>query len=149
MISPELHMLLSALIFLRGGSGKRPRQSEIPMKPWRDDVDSCVLLREVAIRRLATYRTTVEQDGKILRTLADDEIGVATPQAQNIARHRRRMAVQVRKGEKEILHHVIRLCQLTSRSGDYEGSAEAPTLKRKRDEQGNKAKSVQLKTTSL
>lgn len=87
------------------------------------------LLFTAVTNRLSDYKTSVQEDSEILEKLkGNDSFRPLT----GPFRKRYKMAVQVRKGEKEILHHVMQLCQAllaeqTSHSTGY-------SAKRKRNE---------------
>ncbi len=87
-IPDELHMLITAV---SGGKANSSPKKYINL-PEAD------LLKNVLRKRLGEYQTTVDDDERILKRLGN-------------AGSRLRMAVQVRKGEKEILQQLSRLAQ--------------------------------------
>lgn len=64
------------------------------------------LLSALFINRLSDYKTSLQHDAEILEML---KIGAAVHIPQGVSRQRYEMAVQVRKGEKEILHQLLQL----------------------------------------
>ena len=106
IIPGDMRLLLSALavdpapamsainVF---GSGKRSFSSA-----------SAVLLASTIQKRLADYKTTVSEDDDLLGRLCNAS---GAQGASGIESGRYRMALQVRKGEKEILQHVLELAQ--------------------------------------
>lgn len=110
-IPGDLRLLLSALavdsesavsasnVF---GSGKRSFSSA-----------SAVLLASTIRKRLTDYKTAVVEDDDILECLRN---APSAQGASGMKSGRYRMAVQVRKGEKEILQHILELAQQLSMS---------------------------------
>jgi hypothetical protein len=69
---------------------------------------SADLLAAALQKRLADYKTTISHDNDIIRHL-NRASGVQVPSGARPYRYR--IAVQVRKGEKEILQQVLQLAQ--------------------------------------
>ena len=95
----QIHMLLRALCGEAAGSPK----DAITIK-------EVALLQAVLMKRLTEYGTSLKADAAALQALSENETP-ATLIAVNCKTHRYRMALQVRIGEKEILHQLITLCQ--------------------------------------
>ena len=92
----NIHMLLRGLTMEAGTSKLKSADSL--------SIHEVALLSAVATKKLSEYTTSLEHD----RQLASD--GSPTPPA-NLSSSRFFAAVEVRKGEKEILHQLIQICQ--------------------------------------
>jgi N-lysine methyltransferase SETD6 len=66
------------------------------------------LLAATIRKRLADYRTTISDDDNLLQRLSNDS---GAPIPSRVHPNRYRMAICVRKGEKEILLQVLQLAQ--------------------------------------
>jgi N-lysine methyltransferase SETD6 len=135
-IPTELHMLLRALTCNLGNDAssieKRVR------KGVKDDVtiEEASLLASVCTKRLTDYPTTAKQDDALLEKLEAPS---------NISPRRFEMAIQVRKGEKEILHNVIKICQdhITRRMSEIQAASTA-TKRKHEGEQGRSTEKEKL-----
>lgn len=87
------------------------------------------LLRTSITSQLSDYTTSLQEDSEILEKL-DGKDGLEVP--AGVSPKRYEMAVRVRKGEKEILHQVLRLIQ--DFMVDNTGQVARDTPKRKREE---------------
>jgi N-lysine methyltransferase SETD6 len=131
-IPTELHMLLRALTCNLGNDAssieKRFR------KGVKNDVtiEEASLLASVCTKRLTDYPTTAEQDDALLEKLEAPS---------NISPCRFEMAIQVRKGEKEILHNIIKICQdhITRRMSEIQAASTAT----KRKHEGERGRSTE------
>lgn len=90
----------------------RPAEKFHSSKPSQHVKGSALALSEASLlltsilNRLGDYRTSVQEDLEILEKLkTKDSLEIPA----GITRKRYEMAVQVRKGEKEILHQVLQL----------------------------------------
>ena len=113
-IPEELHELIRVVSLNQNSINSRPSANNPPKEHF--SLIEADLLDNVLLKRLGDYQTTLEEDERILKQLDNTE-----------SRHR--MAVQVRKGEKEILQCLSRLVQecISDRTG-----------KRKRNNQEDK-----------
>lgn len=110
VIPTELHMLLRALTCNLGNdasSNERRIQKGIKENVA---IEEASLLAAVCTKRLTDYPTSIEEDSDLLRSLLASA-NCAHPRIKNALPQRLRMAIEVRKGEKEILHAVIKACQ--------------------------------------
>lgn len=106
-IPAELHMLLRALTCNLGNdaSGNEKRIQKGIKENF--SIEEASLLAAVCTKRLADYPTSIEEDSRLLESFQ-----ASTSAAdENVSSHRVKMAIEVRKGEKEISHAVIALCQ--------------------------------------
>jgi N-lysine methyltransferase SETD6 len=113
----------------------RPAEEFHSSKPSQHVKGSSIALSEASLlltsitNRLGDYRTSLREDLEILEKLKTKDHHLVPA---GISRKRYEMAVQVRKGEKEILHQVLQLLrdfvdrQTRQMAGD--------STKRKRDE---------------
>lgn len=99
IIPAPLHMLLRALC-------AKDETTKMPKNAPKDAVtiEETALLSAVLTKKLSEYSTSIEEDEAILTRLASES-------ESQVARPRYRMAVEVRKGEKEVLQQAIHLCQ--------------------------------------
>ncbi|OQV02867.1 hypothetical protein CLAIMM_07991 isoform 2 [Cladophialophora immunda] len=130
----QLHMLLRALCI-------------DAMKTSKDSVTikEAALLQSVLTKRLSEYGTPLEADRSVLEALARSESDQSLiPSDCN--KHRYLMALQVRVGEKEILHQLISLCQahiakknqeITARSTKRQANDEVDHKPKKAARRGN------------
>ena len=98
-IPAQVHMILRALC-------------TETIKKSKDSVtiNEAALLQSVLTKRLSEYKTSLQADRSELEKLQR----IASPQSSiplGCSPHRYLMALQVRVGEKEILHQLIGLCQ--------------------------------------
>lgn len=102
-IPGQVHMLLRGLCTHAKGLN-------VSRKP-KDDVtiEEAALLQAVLVKKLSEYGTTYAADVAIWNTLRDDPTRLVVP--AGCATGRYGLALQVRMGEKEILHQLIGLCQ--------------------------------------
>ena len=100
VVPEELHMLLRAMC----------SNDKIPKDKPKDPIslEEAALLSATLTKRLADFATSAEDDGRILAQLRNNE-NISMP--QDVSMHRYRMAVEVRKGEKEVLSQLMGLCQ--------------------------------------
>lgn len=96
VIPTELGMLIRTLCRDADASNKRTASEGLT-------IIAAGVLQAVITKRLADYKTTVAEDGKILTTLATAPTNEAGKRADGIDLKRLEMAVQVRQGEKQIL----------------------------------------------
>ena len=120
VIPMDLQLLLSALVADTEPAKSTQKVSGLLKRSF--SFASADLLAATIQNRLNDYETTIKEDNDIVQSLSN------APDSQvsaGINANRYRMAVQVRKGEKEILQHVLELAQqsIMSRSNS----------KRKRD----------------
>lgn len=105
VIPAQLHMLLRALTSHDQDKGwmKKPKDAVT--------IEEAALLQTALMKRLTEYSTTLDFDTELLRKLDDgtETLENITPQGTDPSRVF--MALQVRSGEKEILHQLISLCQ--------------------------------------
>lgn len=133
-ITTELRMLLSALT-----ADVHPATSARNVSDWAKrslTSSSADLLAATIRRRLADYKTTIKDDDDLLRRLSSDS-GTQRPPGVDVNRYR--MAVCVRKGEKEVLEQILQLSEhfITSRTNgkrrhatDEQPPKKAPKVKR-------------------
>jgi N-lysine methyltransferase SETD6 len=98
-IPGQVHMLLRALC---DEGSKKPKEA-ITIK-------ETALLQSALTKRISEYETSLDADRSALARLAETESD-ATIVPPGCSKHRYVMALQVRIGEKEILHQLIGLCQ--------------------------------------
>jgi N-lysine methyltransferase SETD6 len=122
-ITGQLHMLLRILC---GGTCKRYDWSSNNSK-FAFTSREANLLAAVMARRLNEYPTTLAQDQQLIKDLHLQQSAPVPPSAVT---DRYEMAVQVRKGEKEICHSVLQMCQEFLQLSP---KATNPTIKRQRD----------------
>jgi N-lysine methyltransferase SETD6 len=91
------------------------------------------LLFTAITNRLSDYKTSLQEDTEILDLLKNGK----SFQHPEISRHRYEMALQVRKGEKEILHHVLQLFNEFIAKETHQMAVQP--AKRKRDENDSAA----------
>ena len=77
-------------------------------------------------KRLSDYRTSLQEDAEILNKLRSGK----RVQIPDSSRNRYEMAVQVRKGEKEILHQVLQLVKDSIAGQTQRMAAQPPKRKR-------------------
>ncbi|KEF58216.1 uncharacterized protein A1O9_06142 [Exophiala aquamarina CBS 119918] len=100
-------MLLRALCARDEDGGARPKKLKDPVT-----IEEAALLQSVLIKRLSEYSTSYEADqttwDKFIQTQTASDASKISP-----ARSSKRisMALQVRLGEKGILHQLISICQ--------------------------------------
>ena len=139
VIPAELHMLVRALTCDLGNEASSHERKLC--NGIKDDVsiEEASLLGAVCTKRLIDYFTSVEQDDELLRKL--DASTSPESATANVSSHRMKMAVHVRKGEKEILHAVIKLCQehITSRTSSMRNDANGT----KRKHQGESGRATE------
>ena len=101
------------------------------------------LLSEVVSRRLKEYPTSAEQDEATLRQLEHDQHRALLPCGVLKCRHK--MAVEIRKGEKEVFMEIQQLV-LNQNGGAFQAdgiTSEINNKKRKQDSGGGEAQKVQ------
>ena len=125
-IPTELHMLISALSCPNEAAADFRTSKYSDMRGF--SIPEAAFLTAIMTKRLTDYKTTVDEDEAILSSLNEKSSADMLP---GLSDHHYRMAVQVRKGEKEILHRLVQLAQecITSKTDEI---ANAP-VKRKRD----------------
>lgn len=123
LLTGQLHMLLRALC--ADDNAKMPKMSTNEAIT----VKEAALLSAVLTKRLSEYATTIEEDDAILSRGVDKE--------------RLRMAIEVRKGEKEILQDTIKLCQalIEQQTADIANGSQ----KRKSDDDGSQSRKAARK----
>lgn len=90
----------------------QPAEKFHPSKSSRHVKGSVLALSEASLlltsitNRLGDYKSSRQEDSEILEKLKDND---NLPFPSEIHQKRHEMAVQVRKGEKEILHQVLQL----------------------------------------
>jgi len=124
-ITGQLHMLLRILC---GGTCKGYDWSSNNSK-FAFTSREANLLAAVMARRLTEYPTTLAQDQQLIKDLHGQR---SAPVPRSAATDRYEMAVQVRKGEKEICYSVLQMCQEFLQRSPTQ--ATKPTIKRHRDE---------------
>lgn len=133
-IPTELHMLLRALTCNLGNDTSSVEKSL--HKGVKDDVtiEEASLLASICSKRLIDYPTSIKQDDELLTKLQSPP--------PNASPYRWEMAMQVRKGEKEILHNVLGLCQehISQRTSEIQV---ASTIATKRKHQGEDGRSTE------
>lgn len=105
-IPAELHMLLRALCAHDEDSGaglKKPKDSIT--------VEEAALLQSALTKRVTEYSTSYEADQATWAKVSQGDFDGAGVGGYTIFRRRFSMALQVRMGEKEILHQLISICQ--------------------------------------
>jgi SET domain-containing protein 6 len=107
LIPAELHMLLRALTCNLGNDASSNEKRIQKGIKENLTIEEASLLASVCTKRLTDYPTSVEQDINMLQTFQTSAIAGNS----SVSPHRLKMAIEVRKGEKEILHTVIGLCQ--------------------------------------
>ncbi|EXJ70595.1 uncharacterized protein A1O5_06665 [Cladophialophora psammophila CBS 110553] len=126
-IPGQIHMLLRALCT---EAIKTPKDAVT--------IKEAALLQSVLTKRLSEYGTSLEADWSVLKLLARSESGNSLiPSGCN--EHRYAMALQVRIGEKEILHQLIGLCQAHIAHKNQEITAKS-TKRQSSDDSDNKPK---------
>ena len=96
MIPVELKTIISAC----SHSAEDPKISKTVVQQKTDfSLPELSLLKSVVTKRLSEYKTSLSQDLEILKKLKND--------TDKAGSERYRMAVEVRKGEKEILHALL------------------------------------------
>ena len=147
-IPAELHMILRALT-CNLGNDVSSNEKKI-RKGIKEDVsiEEASLLAAVCAKRLTDYATTIEQDDELLGKL-EASPGTAEPSSPKTSPHRLKMAIHVRKGEKEILHTVIQLCQehITRRTSDIQHDATG-TKRKHQGENGRATEKEKLQKKS-
>jgi len=127
IIPVEMRMLITAFC--------RPAEEFHSSKPSQHVKGSTLALSEASLlltsitNRLGDYRTSIAEDLEILERLKTKDNQQVPP---GITRKRYEMAVQVRKGEKEILHQVLQL--LRDFVDRYTLQMAGDSAKRKRNE---------------
>ncbi|ETN45542.1 uncharacterized protein HMPREF1541_09374 [Cyphellophora europaea CBS 101466] len=98
----DIHMMLRALT-------ANPNVSKVPKsKDESLSIEEAVLLSAVATKRLAEYKTSLEEDAETWKQLeADPETHL--PPGPSAKRYL--SALRIRCGEKEVLRDLIKLCQ--------------------------------------
>ncbi|KIX97008.1 uncharacterized protein Z520_07122 [Fonsecaea multimorphosa CBS 102226] len=131
-IPGQLHMLLRALCM---DGTKTPKDAVT--------INEAALLQSVLTKRLSEYGTSLEADRAILEAVAHSE----SPQSlipSDCNKNRFVMALQVRIGEKEIIHRLIRLCQVHIEQKNQEITARS-TKRQIHDDTDNKPKKAPRK----
>ena len=113
-IPTDLQLLLPTLAGDTEATQSAPNISSLGKQ--RISLASAELLGATIRKRFADYKTTISEDDLLLQRLSDD---LRAQVASGAKPSRYRMAIQVRKGEKEILQHVLDLIQyyITSNTG--------------------------------
>lgn len=121
LISAELHMLLRALTCNLGNDGSSNEKRIQKGIKENLSIEEASLLASVCTKRLTNYPTSVDQDTTRLQALQTSAISIDS----NVSPYRLKMAIEVRKGEKEILHAVIGLCEdhITKRTSEIKHDA--------------------------
>ncbi|KAK5047984.1 hypothetical protein LTR84_006174 [Exophiala bonariae] len=128
-IPGELHMLLRALCThdKNGGANlKKPKDSIT--------VEEAALLQSILTKRITEYSTSYEADQALWASLNQTGFDDADIAAGKSLR-RCSMALQVRMGEKEILHQLLSICQehIKQKSEELRGPNSNGFSKRKHD----------------
>ena len=97
-IPGQVHMLLRALC------------TEIKGPKDAVTVQEAALLQSILTKRLSEYGTSLDSDQSVLAAL-DESISKESLTPEGCSKRRYLMALQVRIGEKEILHQLMHLCQ--------------------------------------
>jgi hypothetical protein len=105
-IPVDLQLLLSALAI--DAESAKSAQNVFKLGERNFSFASADLLAATIRKRLAEYKTTISEDDDLLLRL-DKASGVELPTGVHPTRYQ--MAVQVRKGEKEILEQILQLAQ--------------------------------------
>lgn len=120
-IPAELHMLLRALTCNLGNdaSGNESRIQKGIKENF--SVEEASLLASACTKRLTDYTTSIEEDTRLLATFHAS----TNPVESKLSPRRLKMAIEVRKGEKEILHAVIVLCHnhITKKTSEINNAA--------------------------
>ena len=91
----ELHMVI------RGLCSNPQVQKKAPIT-----IEEAALLSTIVTKKLSEYPTSLEEDQTLLAT------SLASSNApEGVSQRRYHMAIEVRTGEKEILHQILELCQ--------------------------------------
>ena len=126
LIPVDLRMLITA--FCLPAEKFNPSKLSSHVKQLSLGLSEASLLSASIINRLSDYRTSPQEDSEILDLLKREESG----QLPGVSRKRYEMAVQVRKGEKEILHQFLQLVNEFVAEETRQMSVES--AKRKRNE---------------
>ena len=127
LIPVDLKTLITA--FCQPGENFSPSRLTKHVKESGLGLSEASLLSTSIINRLSDYKTSPQQDTEILDMLKNGA-GLQIP--EGVSRNRYEMAVQVRKGEKEILHQVLEL--VNGFVAEQTSQMSTPAAKRKRDE---------------
>jgi SET domain-containing protein 6 len=106
-IPAELHMLLRALTCNLGNDALSNEMRIQKGIKENFSIEEASLLASACTKRLTDYPTSIEEDTRLLEALHASTNTIES----NPSPHRLKMAIEVRKGEKEILHAVITMCQ--------------------------------------
>ena len=98
------------------------------------------LLSAVLTKRLTEYKTTLHEDKNILFQLQNGDLSTVPPA---ISSTRYEMAVQVRKGEKEILHQVLQIVRDVV-AANTNGISTGSTKRKKHDQDAIPRKAPKL-----
>ncbi|KIW90359.1 uncharacterized protein Z519_09004 [Cladophialophora bantiana CBS 173.52] len=131
-IPGQIHMLLRALCT---EAIKTPKDTVT--------IKEAALLQSALTKRLSEYGTSLEADRSVLELLARSEPGNSLIPS-GCDEHRYAMALQVRIGEKEILHQLIGLCQAHIAHKNQEITA-VSTKRQSSDDSDNKPKKAARK----
>jgi SET domain-containing protein 6 len=120
-VPAELHMLLRALTCNLGNDASSNEKRIQKGIKETFSIEEASLLAAMCTKRLRDYATSMEEDSQMLGTL---RASTSTTQS-SISPHRLQMAIEVRRGEKEILHAIITLCQnhITKKTSEINNAA--------------------------
>jgi SET domain-containing protein 6 len=97
----NIHMLLRGLCLESNGMKSSQLKSQESLS-----IEEAALLKAVAIKKLSQYSTALAEDRKSLNSHLP-----SLHNEEGLMDHRKAMALQVVIGEKEILHHIINMCE--------------------------------------
>lgn len=145
LISEELRTLITAFC--------RPIEKFDPLKLSKDVKESGLTLSEASLllisitNRLGEYDLSLQADSDIVRRL-QDQPDFQLP--ERVSRKRFKMAVQVRKAEKEILHQYLQLIQTFLAQQTLQGVEDSAKRKRHENDTAavNKKRSMQSRVDS-
>lgn len=139
-IPADFHMLLRALTCNLGNDASSNEKRIQKGIKENVTIEEASLLAAVCTKRLTDYSTSVEEDADLLRTL-QASANLADSEIPNVSPHRLKMAIEVRRGEKEILHAIIELCQghITKRTSEIRSDS----VGTKRKHQGEDGRSTE------
>lgn len=140
-IPGQIHMLLRALC-------AQENDNKAAKKPPKDavQIEEAALLQAVLTKKLSEYGTSLDADHAVLKALRSRASGDVVIPA-NCSPNRYSMALQVRIGEKEILHQLIHLCQLHIKH-ESENIATGSTKRKLGDDAEPQSKKVARKDKS-
>lgn len=132
-IPGELHMLLRAMC-------AHDKDGRASLKKPKDPItiEEAALLQSILTKRITEYSTSYEADQAIWTNVNHpDPDGADLPSGKSLQRCS--MALQVRMGEKEILHQLISICQehIKQKSNEPSGLHGNVLSKRKHDGESN------------